>query len=114
MSFSDTRLPSRKQAIDAGMQSAPAILDALKRIIDNLCQPRPKLPIFEFEFSLVFWRAHLEKTFILTLYLQQESMDVSTAFSSHGAAYSTDQRFALRREEASIDTENAAMELAIL
>ncbi len=85
----DTRWASRKQATEAVMQSLPAILAALKRIKEhNLTSPKTaseadgllhKLSTFEFKFMLCFWNAILQKTYILSNYLQKELLDVCTA-----------------------------------
>lgn len=87
--LSDTRWASRKQAIEAVMQSLPAILVALKRIREhNLTSPKTaseadgllhKLSTFEFKCMLCVWNAILQKTYILSDYLQKQSLDVSTA-----------------------------------
>ena len=80
-SLSDTRWASRKQATEAVIQSLPAILKALSRIqhhhnstamvaseADRLLS---KLSTFEFMFVLVFCNDLLERTNILSNYLQK-------------------------------------------
>ena len=87
--LSDTRWASRKNVTDAVIQSLPAITEALDRIrvhrgsshkaaseADGLLK---KVRTFEFKLMLTFWHTLLKKTFALSNYLQQESLDVNTA-----------------------------------
>ncbi|KAJ8364351.1 hypothetical protein SKAU_G00131820 [Synaphobranchus kaupii] len=87
--LSDTRWASRKQATEAVIQSLPAILAALERIKEhNLTSPKTaseadgllhKISTFEFKLMLCIWNAILQKTYILSNYLQKESLDINMA-----------------------------------
>ncbi len=71
------------------IQSPPAILKDLHHIKhQNHSTPKAaseasgllsKLNTFEFKFMLVFWKDLLKRTYILSNYLQKESLDVNTA-----------------------------------
>lgn len=118
--LSDTRWASRKQATDAVIQSLPAILKALNRIqqhhnstpkaaseADGLLS---KLSTFEFIFMLVFWNDLLKRTYILSNYLQKESLDVNTAVDLLDSTVA--QIRELRTEEAFDSMENTARNMA--
>lgn len=89
--LSDTRWASRKRATEAVLQSMPAITEALHRIVSGeLKGTAPKvaaeaqgllttLDTFEFKLMLTFWNIIMKKTFALSNYLQQESIDLNTA-----------------------------------
>ncbi|KAK7126225.1 hypothetical protein R3I93_021571 [Phoxinus phoxinus] len=118
--LSDTRWASRKQATEAVIQSLPAILKALNRIqqhhnstpkaaseADGLLS---KLSTFEFIFMLVFWNDLLKRTYILSNYLQKESLDVNTAVDLLDSTVA--QIRELRTEEAFDSMENTARNMA--
>uniref|UniRef100_A0A667Y992 TTF-type domain-containing protein n=1 Tax=Myripristis murdjan TaxID=586833 RepID=A0A667Y992_9TELE len=87
--LSDTRWASRKQATESVIQSLPAIAAALERIKEHdHTSPKTaaeadgllhKISTFEFKLMLCIWNAILQKTYILSNYLQKSSIDINTA-----------------------------------
>ncbi|XP_069823176.1 zinc finger MYM-type protein 1-like [Dendropsophus ebraccatus] len=118
--LSDTRWASRKQATEAVIKSLPAIVEALCRIkTHNASTPKTaaeadglvaKLTTYEFKLMLVFWNTLLSKTYVLSNYLQKESLDINTAVHLIDACMT--QIRELRSDEAFAAIENAAMDLA--
>ena len=90
--LSDTRWASRKTAVDSILQNLPALVLALRRIVDGEVKNSTSKQIaegkgilvtmetFEFLVVLMFWKRILHKAFNLSIYLQKSSIDVLTAF----------------------------------
>lgn len=119
-SLSDTRWASRKQATEAVIQSFPAILKALDRI-QNHSHTSPKaasdaqgllskMSTFEFKLMLLFWNSVLKKTYILSNYLQKESIDINAAVDLIDACIA--QIKELRKDEAFDDIMGTAKRMA--
>lgn len=118
--LSDTRWASRKQATEAVLKSMPAIIEALYRISDHE-RTSPKalaeaqgllttLETFEFMFMLHFWNNVLGQTFILSNYLQKESIDLNAALELIDKCATNLKR--LRSEEGFANIETSAREKA--
>ncbi|XP_059148436.1 zinc finger MYM-type protein 1-like [Physella acuta] len=90
--LSDTRWASRKTAVDSILQNLPALVLALRRIVDGEVKNSTSKQIaegkgilvtietFEFLVVLMFWKRILHKAFNVSIYLQKSSIDMLTAF----------------------------------
>uniref|UniRef100_H3AQA2 DUF4371 domain-containing protein n=1 Tax=Latimeria chalumnae TaxID=7897 RepID=H3AQA2_LATCH len=92
--LSDTQWACRKRAVDAVVQSLPALHNALDRIVSGgvpNCKPKvvsdaqgllSTVETFEFKFMLIFWRNVLNKIYTLsTFFLQSSTIDLMTALN---------------------------------
>lgn len=91
--LSDTRWASHKRAVDAVYNSLPAIVKTLKQISKGKISNTKSKTVSEvqgllfhvmklkFSFMLVMWKNILGKAYTLSNYLQNTSIDLTTAFN---------------------------------
>ncbi|KAL4141516.1 hypothetical protein QTP88_004145 [Uroleucon formosanum] len=91
--LSDTRWASHKRAVDSVYNSLPAIVKTLKQISKGKISNTKSKTVSEaqgllfhvmklkFSFMLVMWKNILGKAYILSNYLQNTSIDLTTAFN---------------------------------
>ena len=88
--LSDTRWSSRKDAVEAVLQSLPALILALKRILKGEINCTAKqlsdasglltnLTKIEFLIFLFFWKKILDDSYYLSMYLQKSNVDLCSA-----------------------------------
>nr|XP_014349177.1 PREDICTED: zinc finger MYM-type protein 1-like [Latimeria chalumnae] len=120
--LSDTRWTCRKRAVDAVVQSLPALHNALDQIVSGgvpNCKPKvvsdaqgllSTIETFEFKFMLIFWRNVLNKIYTLSTFLQSSTIDLMTALDFLDMCLSGVE--ALRSDESFSFFEDIAQQLA--
>uniref|UniRef100_H3ACH6 TTF-type domain-containing protein n=1 Tax=Latimeria chalumnae TaxID=7897 RepID=H3ACH6_LATCH len=119
---SDTQWACRKRAVDAVVQSLPALHNALDRIVSGgvpNCKPKvvsdaqgllSTIETFEFKFMLIFWRNVLNKIYTLSTFLQSSTFNLVTALNFLDTCLSDVE--ALRSDESFSFFEDIAQQLA--